>query len=337
MVRRCVVPTCNSNDNNTLSHRFPRNLLAAGKWQQNLSLFNYDLHVLITKYVVCTKHFNSTAYRNSQSKFLNSTAVPNLDTSSNSNLSSLNLSESHQLESNNLLSNLNRIANQSSNEPIVKITNIDNETRLSSNSHFQSLQNSEHEFSNQCDIQPQDVEYIDDTETSLNELGTGFCEYIPQPTDSTLSTSTFADILLDANEELYCCDDVKVAQVTHENAIEQMTMQEIECLEDSESNISHDSIVANGDFIEDSLPAVATSPDIDESPDEYLSPDQYYQMTTYDSEKDAYKNMSKECLIEQLIMAKKKIADLEAKLETIELAHNTMIGSLEAFKNVLKS
>lgn len=82
MVRNCVVPDCPNTDTNTVSHRFPRKRDVAEKWQRSLHLCHIDLDMLLHKFVVCSKHFERTDYRNALSKHLNSTAVPRADPSS---------------------------------------------------------------------------------------------------------------------------------------------------------------------------------------------------------------------------------------------------------------
>lgn len=79
MVRKCIIPKCESTDMNILSHRFPRNQKLTQKWQDALNIENTSLSELFLKYVVCTKHFKRSDYRNPISHHLNSTAIPCLD------------------------------------------------------------------------------------------------------------------------------------------------------------------------------------------------------------------------------------------------------------------
>lgn len=78
MVRYCAVPHCTSNDTQILSHRFPRNLKLAKEWRDALELHDISVDELVKRYVVCTKHFERSAYRNTSSNYLNFTAVPKL-------------------------------------------------------------------------------------------------------------------------------------------------------------------------------------------------------------------------------------------------------------------
>ena len=79
MVRKCIVANCSSTDETILSHRFPRKTRAAEQWQDALDLKHISLDLLFSKYVVCTKHFSKTDYRNAISRHLNSTARPSLN------------------------------------------------------------------------------------------------------------------------------------------------------------------------------------------------------------------------------------------------------------------
>lgn len=78
MVRRCPVGNCRETDHTILAHRFPHNLEIAKKWQETLNLQEYSVDELFKKFVVCTKHFKASAYRNEISNSLNTTALPNL-------------------------------------------------------------------------------------------------------------------------------------------------------------------------------------------------------------------------------------------------------------------
>lgn len=75
MGRRCVVPNCPSTDATSLSHRFPRKHEHALKWLNSLDLMHIPIEQL-NRFVVCTKHFANSDYRNAQSKSLNFVAVP---------------------------------------------------------------------------------------------------------------------------------------------------------------------------------------------------------------------------------------------------------------------
>lgn len=78
MVRRCVVDGCSESDKTMLAHRFPKTGDMANKWQKALNVENYSIDDLTKKFVVCTKHFTASAYRNEISCCLNTTSVPNL-------------------------------------------------------------------------------------------------------------------------------------------------------------------------------------------------------------------------------------------------------------------
>lgn len=77
-MRPCAVAGCPSTcaDKWQTSHRFPKRPSLAQRWQQRLQLENIPLPVLQRKYVVCTQHFDRSAYRNPESKHLNVTALP---------------------------------------------------------------------------------------------------------------------------------------------------------------------------------------------------------------------------------------------------------------------
>lgn len=49
-----------------------------------------------------------------------------------------------------------------------------------------------------------------------------------------------------------------------------------------------------------------------------------------------YNEMSKKSLVQLMVKANSKIRELEERLETIELAHSKVLGSLELFRNVLR-
>lgn len=78
MVRRCCVVGCTETDLSILAHRFPKPENVAQKWQENLNLESISLEDLQRgSYVVCTRHFKPSDYRNVNSNCLNTTAVPN--------------------------------------------------------------------------------------------------------------------------------------------------------------------------------------------------------------------------------------------------------------------
>jgi THAP domain len=79
MVRRCIAKECKESDISILSHRFPKTLEIASKWQKALKLDKYSINDLQKKFVVCTKHFSPKSYRNEISNSLNTTAIPNLN------------------------------------------------------------------------------------------------------------------------------------------------------------------------------------------------------------------------------------------------------------------
>lgn len=78
MVRRCIVHGCSESDKTMLAHRFPKTGDMATKWQKALNVGDYSIDDLTKKFVVCTKHFTASAYRNEISCCLNTTSVPNL-------------------------------------------------------------------------------------------------------------------------------------------------------------------------------------------------------------------------------------------------------------------
>jgi hypothetical protein len=79
MVRKCVVPGCMHTDVSILAHRFPRRQENALLWQQALGLTRIPIQELVTRHVVCKKHFKTTDYRNAMSNSLNFTACPSLN------------------------------------------------------------------------------------------------------------------------------------------------------------------------------------------------------------------------------------------------------------------
>jgi hypothetical protein len=86
MVRRCCVDDCNETDLSILSHRFPKSQSLAEKWRDALKITSISVDQLQKgSYVVCTKHFKGSDYRNEISNCLNTTAVPNLSDNSSNN------------------------------------------------------------------------------------------------------------------------------------------------------------------------------------------------------------------------------------------------------------
>lgn len=80
MVRRCCVANCTETDLSILAHRFPKPDHIAQRWQEDLNIKLISLKELQRgSYVVCTKHFKPSDYRNFSSNCLNTTAVPNLE------------------------------------------------------------------------------------------------------------------------------------------------------------------------------------------------------------------------------------------------------------------
>lgn len=75
MVRNCAVDNCNETDITLLSHRFPKSKDMAEIWRSALGL-TIPLCDLQRKFVVCTKHFATSNYRNVISNSLNTTAIP---------------------------------------------------------------------------------------------------------------------------------------------------------------------------------------------------------------------------------------------------------------------
>uniref|UniRef100_A0A0K8TQK9 THAP-type domain-containing protein n=1 Tax=Tabanus bromius TaxID=304241 RepID=A0A0K8TQK9_TABBR len=112
MVRMCIVENCDSNDMKILCHRFPSKKILAEMWLESLHLQGYSFEEL-NKYVVCTLHFDPKDYRNAESNYLNSTAVPRLiNVESRMPLFSENVEEiAHQYEDD---------AEADANEPRVK-------------------------------------------------------------------------------------------------------------------------------------------------------------------------------------------------------------------------
>lgn len=356
MVRRCAVPNCKSNDMNTLSHRFPRNISVAAQWQESLQLFDYDLIILISKYVVCTKHFQSTDYRNTQSKFINYTAIPKLDPqncisnnmssnkstsipklrnknvyeSMSSNIQSKEPTRNNQEVSINQSLSLSELKNQHKwrDEPVL-LTPISNEIQFE---HFEDINQSDQDYN---------VEYIDDPETLQIGLDNVGIEYI-----ANQSCSTFTDILIDVDKS-ECFVEENGPEAINEKNTGEISIAAAECLEDIKSN---NSVISDSNGININSCAVDLNVDCNDCESEPIyelyEPNcdgdllidnnaHYYEIKNTDMVD--FREMSRECLIENLICAKRKISELETKLETIQLAHNTMIGSLEAFKNVLKS
>lgn len=79
MVRPCAVTGCTAKDTSILSHRFPRDRTQAEQWQKALNLTDRSIEELLARFVVCTKHFEATDYRNSISSCVNKSAVPQLN------------------------------------------------------------------------------------------------------------------------------------------------------------------------------------------------------------------------------------------------------------------
>lgn len=79
MVRRCCVQGCPESDKSIIAHRFPKTASMAVKWQEALDLQRLTLDELQKRFVVCTKHFSASSYRNELSNCLNTTAIPSLN------------------------------------------------------------------------------------------------------------------------------------------------------------------------------------------------------------------------------------------------------------------
>lgn len=78
MVRRCCVGDCRETDLSILAHRFPKSQNNAINWQKALKLEKIPIVELQKgNFVVCTKHFKESDYRNVNSNCLNITAIPN--------------------------------------------------------------------------------------------------------------------------------------------------------------------------------------------------------------------------------------------------------------------
>lgn len=76
-MRHCAVNQCSETDTTLLSHRFPKSIEVAESWLKALKL-QQPLTELQKKFVVCTRHFSASSYRNVISNSLNTTAIPNL-------------------------------------------------------------------------------------------------------------------------------------------------------------------------------------------------------------------------------------------------------------------
>lgn len=78
MVRNCVIDDCRESDLTILTHRFPKAAESTELWRKNLNLQNFSIDDLQKRYVVCTRHFPASSYRNPTSACLNTNALPNL-------------------------------------------------------------------------------------------------------------------------------------------------------------------------------------------------------------------------------------------------------------------
>lgn len=79
MVRQCAANACNNTDLTTaVTHRFPKDTEMASKWKEALGISQHTVQELQKGFVVCTKHFTNSSYRNEIANTLNTTAIPNL-------------------------------------------------------------------------------------------------------------------------------------------------------------------------------------------------------------------------------------------------------------------
>lgn len=293
MVRRCAVPTCESTDKTTVSHRFPRKVDSAQNWQQSLQLQNVQMDELIQKYVVCTLHFKPSDYRNAASKHLNFTAIPTLYVSQ---------SQTDTTE-----------------EPITLPSDRNAPSPCTPTNNAEQLMNLElYQCTNSEDADRPG-------ETFDKSMSTYFCEDTDQhmidPNQFGVSPS-YSNDLIEIGEE----DEDSVTFCSYEAPEEDLIQKErpdvseSDCLYDEEEELFEtvDEVSPTGDFAE-----IAEKTDKHEDED---SPEPLL-----------YRQMSRHTLVQSLIEANNKIAELESKLKAFESAHSTLLNNFESFKNLLKA
>lgn len=82
MVRQCAANECHETDATMTTHRFPKDTGMATKWRDALNITSTAVPELQKGFVVCTKHFAPSSYRNEISNSLNTTAIPNREKNS---------------------------------------------------------------------------------------------------------------------------------------------------------------------------------------------------------------------------------------------------------------
>lgn len=183
---------CPNTDATTVSHRFPRKRDLAQKWQHSLRLSHIDLDLLLQKFVVCTKHFQRTDYRNALSKHLNYTAVPRVEPSPQRTYSR----SGSDVDNDVLEVNMENVGNEQRHR-VVNLCIVDDRHRMV------------------YEYDDGDLTTIEATAVDTNSItqpeDLNFEEYITETTDNgnyAMDTSTTAAV----------CDGVSVTYLTHVTA-----------------------------------------------------------------------------------------------------------------------
>lgn len=305
MVRRCAVRTCESTDKTTMSHRFPRKVDSALKWQESLQLRNTQLDELIQRYVVCTLHFKASDYRNAASKHLNFTAVPTLYVSQ---------SQTDTTE-----------------EPITLPSGRNAPSPCTTINDAEQLMNLElyRTELGQC-TNSEDADRP--SETFDKSMSTYFCEDTdqhmidpnqfgvePDLNPSPSYSNDFIEIEEAEEEE----EEGSVTFCNYDPPEEEDVIQE-ERPEDSESECVYVDEEELFETVDEEVSFTENAEKIDKQEVE-------------DSEEPLmYRQMSRLTLVQNLIEANKKIAELECKLKSFESAHSTLLSNFETFKSLLK-
>lgn len=301
MVRRCAVRTCESTDKSTMSHRFPRKIDSALKWQESLQLQDIQLEELIHKYVVCTLHFKASDYRNAASKHLNFSAVPQYVLQSQTDTTE----EPITLPS-------DRIA------PSPCTTTNDAEQLMNLELYRTEL--------GQCT----NSENTDRPEETFDKsMSTYFCE----DTDQHMIDSNQFGVETDLNASPSYSNDLIEIEEAEDSVTfcsyephEEDVIQE-ERPEGSESDCLYVDEEELFDTVEEEFSPTSDFAEIAEKTDKHVEDS---------TEPLLYRYMSRLTLVQNLIEANNKITELECKLKSFESAHSTLLNNFESFKNLLK-
>lgn len=296
MVRRCAVPTCDSTDKSAISHRFPRKVDSAHKWQQSLQLQHIDLAELINKYVICTLHFKNSDYRNAASKHLNFTAIPTLHVSQSQTDTT---EEPITLPSSRTLRSANSITNETE-----QLMNLELFRSDETGQDTESKEGPDEEFDKSMSTY-----FCEDTEQHMMDHQSNHFVV-----ESLNVSPTFSNDFIEIEEG----EDEQDSNVTY------CSYEPI----DSEDDCAY---VEDEELLENANKEVMPTEDVEVADTTEITQEQ--EETSI--EPLLYRHMSRHTLIEHLIEANNKIAQLESKLKSFESAHSTLLNNFESFKSIL--